>query len=103
MNEITFDIMKVVVAVCAALVTVYLVPYIKTLKEDKRYGQIIKLIEVAVRAAEQTIKGAGMGEAKKLAVMDYVSRYMDSIGIKVTTEQLDHLIECAVYQMKQEG
>lgn len=102
MDEITYDILKIVVTVCAALVTAYLIPYIKSLKEDKRYGQIMEMIEVAVRAAEQTIKGSGKGEAKKIEVMDYVSRYMDSVGIKITAEQLDRLIECAVYQMKQE-
>ena len=34
--------------------------------------------------------------------MTYVAHWMEENGIKVTQEQLDQLIECAVYRMKQE-
>ena len=103
MDDLTFDILKIVLSVCVALISVYLIPYIKTLKSDKRYEQLIYMVEVAVRAAEQTVKGSGMGEKKKSEVISYVIRYMDRIGIKITAEQLDRLIECAVYQMKRES
>ena len=45
MNELTFDILKIVVSVCAAIITVYAVPYLKTLKEDRRYAQILDMDE----------------------------------------------------------
>ena len=54
MNELTFDLLKIVISVCAAIITVYAVPYLKTLKEDRRYAQILDMVDVAVRAAEQT-------------------------------------------------
>jgi LL-H family phage holin len=101
MNEITFDILKIVVSVCAALTTVYLVPYIKTLKDDKRYEALVDMIIVAVRAAEQTI-GSGQGAIKKSEVLGIMDRWMEEHGIVVTEDQLDQLIECAVFQMKQE-
>jgi LL-H family phage holin len=101
MNEITFDILKIVVSVCAALTTVYLVPYIKTLKDDKRYEALADMIIVAVRAAEQTI-GSGQGAIKKSEVLGIMDRWMEEHGIVVTEDQLDQLIECAVFQMKQE-
>jgi len=102
MNDITFMILKIVISICAALVTVYLIPYIKTLKEDKRYGQLLDMVEVAVKAAEQSLKNES-GEFKKSEVLSYVAKWMQENGIKVTQEQLDQLIECAVYQMKQEA
>ena len=102
MNELTFDILKIVVSVCAAIITVYAVPYLKTLKEDRRYTQIVEMVEVAVRAAEQTIKGAGKGVEKKKEVENIIYAWLMEKGIEITPEQINQLIECAVYQLKQE-
>ena len=102
MNDITFDILKIVISICAALVTVYVIPYLKTLKEDRRYAQILEMVEVAVRAAEQTIKGAGKGMEKKKEVEGVLYAWMIEKGIEITPEQLNNLIECCVYQLKQE-
>lgn len=102
MNELTFDLLKIVISVCAAIITVYAVPYLKTLKEDRRYAQIVEMVEVAVRAVEQTIKGSGKGIEKKIAVEDIIYAWLLEKGIKITPEQINQLIECAVYQLKQE-
>lgn len=102
MDEVTFDILKIIVSVCAAVITVYIVPYLKALKEDKRYASLVAMVETAVRAAEQTFKAGRQGAAKKEEVMTFVAGWMQKQGIKISTHQLDQLIECAVYQMKQE-
>ena len=103
MNEITFAILKIVISVCAALFTVYIVPYIKTLRGDARYSALIDIVKVAVLAAEQTMKEPGQGEAKKEKVIEFVSDWMNRQGIYITKEQLSQLIEAAVYSMKQEA
>ena len=103
MNEITFDILKIVVSICAALVTVYLIPYIRTLKEDKRYESLVGIVEVAVKAAEQNFKQKGSGAAKKEEVMKFVQDWMMNHGIEIRIDQLDQLVEAAVYQLKQEN
>lgn len=100
MNEITFDVLKIVVSICAALITAYLIPYIKTLKEDSRYEALVEMVEVAVRAAEQTFRESGQGARKKEEVMTFVREWMQGHGISISSYQLDQLIECAVYQMK---
>lgn len=102
MNELTFDLLKIVISVCAAIITVYAVPYLKTLKEDRRYAQILDMVDVAVRAAEQTIKGAGKGVEKKKEVENIIYAWLMEKGIEITPEQINQLIECAVYQLKQE-
>ena len=102
MNELTFDLLKIVISVCAAIITLYAVPYLKTLKEDRRYAQILEMVEVAVRAAEQTIKGAGKGVEKKKEVENIIYAWLMEKGIEITPEQINQLIECAVYQLKQE-
>lgn len=102
MNEVTFAILKIVVSVCAALVTVYLIPYIKTLREDKRYAQALDIVQTAVKAAEQTCKD-DTGEFKKSEVLSFVCQWLEKNGVKMEMSQLDRLIECAVYQMKNNG
>ncbi len=103
MNDITFMILKIVISICAALVTVYVIPYLRTLRSDKRYSALIDIIKVAVLAAEQTITGSGQGAVKKEQVIEFVREWMQKQGIDITYEQLSQLIEAAVYSMKQEA
>ena len=98
-DEYTFLILKIVVTVCTALATAYLVPYLKTLREDARYQKMIDMIAVAVRAAEQTITGTGQGAVKKEKVVAFVKDWLTKQGIEITDEQLSDLIEAAVYTM----
>lgn len=102
MSDVTFMILKIVISICAALITAYLVPYIHELKKDKRYGQLLDVIEIAVKAAEQVI-GDGKGALKKSEVTSYVNGWLKNAGLKITDDQLEHLIEAAVYAMKQEA
>lgn len=99
MNDITFDVLKIVISVCAALITAYAVPYFKALREDSRYEALVDMVEVAVRAAEQTFRGSGQGVRKKEEVLNFISEWMQSHGIHIDSYQLDQLIECAVYQI----
>lgn len=103
MEDITMMILKIVVSVCAALITVYVVPYLKTLRQDKRYASLMDMVEVAVKAAEQTIKEPGQGDYKKAEVIAFVSDWMMEHGIKISQDELSQLIECAVFSMHQEG
>lgn len=102
MDDITFEVLKIVLSICAALITVYVVPYIKTLKEDKRYASLVDMVEVAVKAAEQTYKASGKGAAKREEVLAFVQNWIKEQGINVSYEQLDQLLEACVYQMKQD-
>jgi len=103
MNDVTFMILKIVISICAALVTVYVIPYLKTLKDDKRYNALIDMVALAVRAAEQTIREEGQGAVKKERVIDFVREWMGKQGIDISYEQLSELVEACVYQMKQEA
>ena len=102
MNEVTFNILKIVVSVVSALVAVYLIPFIKAKTADVKYQKLLDMVEVAVRAAEQTIKGSGQGAAKKEEVITFVTDWMMEHGITITYDQLEQLIEAAVFNMKRE-
>lgn len=103
MNDITFIILKIVVAVATALISVYIIPLLRERLKDAKFQALFEMVEVAVRAAEQTIKGEGMGNVKKDEVIKFIMWWAFTHGVNITDEQLDNLIECAVYNLKQEA
>lgn len=99
MNEISFMILKMVVAVCTALITTFLIPYIRTKTSKAQQEKIADAISVAVKAAEQTLQG---GSHKKEEVVKYMQQWLNENNVKINTDQLDSLIECIVYEVKQD-
>lgn len=100
MDELTFALLKIVVSVATALVTVYLIPYLKSQTQNKKMDEIVAMIDVAVRAAEQTIKvSENTGKTKKAEVITFITHWLNDRKINITDEQLDKLIESAVYSM----
>ena len=99
MNDVTFNILKIVVSVVFAIVSAFVIPLLKEKLQDMRYTRLLEIVEVGVRAAEQTIKGSGQGAHKKDEVINFVTAWMLSHGIMITDDQRDQLIEAAVYAM----
>lgn len=99
MNEFVFAILKCLVAVCAALISAYLVPYIRRLAQNEKYKAVVDMVETAVMAAEKVVKGDGKGKEKKEMVLEYCLTWLGQHGIRITEEQLDALIEAAVYEL----
>lgn len=99
MNNITFLILKIVVSVCAALITAYAIPYMKRQTETEIGSAVLDFIDVAVRAAEQTLEG---GKVKKEWVVAFVTTWLNQNGVKISEDQLDKLIEASVYAMNHE-
>jgi LL-H family phage holin len=102
MNDISLMVLKVVIAVCASLITLIVLPYINALRQNEGYSLVANIVEVAVRAAEQTITGSGKGAVKKEQVLTVVANWLTTHGIKLDPIQIDELIEAAVYGMKLE-
>ena len=96
MNDVTFELLNIVISIAAALITLYLIPYLKSQTSTKQMDELVNMISIAVQAAEQTVRG---GKMKKAEVITFISGRMNNKGIKITDEQLDKLIESAVYSM----
>ena len=96
MNDVTFELLNIVISIAAALITLYLIPYLKSQTSTKQMDELVNMISIAVQAAEQTVQG---GKMKKAEVITFISGWMNNKGIKITDEQLDKLIESAVYSM----
>jgi LL-H family phage holin len=103
MNDVTFMILKIVIAISVAIITRYLVPWIKAQNDSGTRKLIYELVETGVKAAEQTITGSGMGHEKKEQVELYVRDQLNQLGISISIEQIDQLIEEAVYVMKNQS
>ena len=101
MNDLTFNILKIAVTLSTIFISAYLIPLLKEKLNDSKYNRLLEMVEIAVRAAEQTIKADG--SVKKDQVVDFVSFYMAEHGIDISHDQLNQLIECAVYNLKQEA
>lgn len=101
MNDLTFNILKIAVTLSTIFISAYLIPLLKEKLADSKYQRLLEMVEIAVRAAEQTIKADG--SVKKDQVIEFVSFYMTQHGIDISHDQLDQLIECAVYNLKQEA
>lgn len=99
MGDITFIILKIVVSVVFALLSAFVIPLLKEKLQDMKYQRLLEMVKVGVRAAEQTIKGSGLGHVKKDEVINSVTAWMLTYGIEITEDQLDQLIEAAVYAM----
>lgn len=97
MNEFSFLILKIVASIAVSLITVYVIPAIKSYVKSNQNAELLDVIMTAVEAAEQTIKGSGKGSVKKEQVLEWVHNWLDQNGISITEEQLEQLIESAVY------
>ena len=98
MYDIT-PIIEAVAALIAALITAFLVPYIKSKTTAEQQKEINAWVKIAVAAAEQIYTGSGRGEEKK----EYVINWLREHGITVDEAKLDALIEAAVYELNANG
>lgn len=91
MTNIT-PIIEAVIALAAAVITCFLVPYIKSKYGAEKLNEIQKWVCIAVEAAEQIFVGTGLGEQKKA----YVLEFLASKGFTIDPDSIDKMIEAAV-------
>lgn len=99
MNNLSIVLIRLVVITATMLITLFIVPYLKTLRDSKEIELASSAISAAVKAAEQTITGSGMGQTKKNEVLNIINEYLKAVHIEISPELLDVLIEDAVYVM----
>lgn len=99
MNEVSFVMVRLCVIVIATIISVYAIPVLKGLAEDRMDARILEVIDKAVHAAEQTLKD---NEEKKSFVINTVTAWLLERGLSISADQLDMLVEAAVNAMKVE-
>ena len=91
-------IIKIAVSTATALITAFVIPALVKLSSKIEDSRIFNFIKRAVNAAEQ-LYGPKSGVIKKQYVTDIVKK---AFGKLLTDEQIDALIESAVYHISQE-
>lgn len=91
MTNIT-PVVEAVLALVAAVITCFLVPYIKSKYGAEKLEEIQKWVRIAVEAAEQIFVGTGLGKQKKA----YVEEFLASKGFTLDSDSIDKMIEAAV-------
>ena len=84
-------IINAVIALVAAIIARYLIPWIKERTTAEKREDLYAWVEIAVAAAEQLYK-ASEGPQKK----DYVLKFLSSHGFDVDLDDIDMAIEAAV-------
>jgi len=98
MDEGMVQIILAVIGLLSAIITGFLVPYIKSNTDENQLTKIDYWVGIAVRAAEQIFNEPDMGIIKKQYVIDF----LNNKGIKITMEDLNILIEAIVQEMNLE-
>ncbi len=99
MNEIIFELLKLVVMLAIFVTTCYLIPWIRGKIGQDKLDEITKWVNAAVLMAQQ-VYAAKTGAERKAIVVDLLKDILIAKNISISDDQLDMLIEAAVKQMK---
>lgn len=96
MTDIT-PIIQAVVALAVALITAFVIPWLKNKIGAQNMDEFMRWVQIAVAAAEQLYESTD-GDGKKA----YVVNFLASKGFKVNPEEFDNAIEAAVLKLHNE-
>lgn len=85
-------VISAVIALIAAVITGFLLPYIKGKISKQQYDKLIEAVRIAVAAAEQLFSSPQSGAEKK----QYVREFLAGQGYDVSEQEIDTMIEAAV-------
>lgn len=92
-----FVLFRFVLLLVLAMVARYIIPYLQKLVENTELKYLRQVVNDAVMAAEQTISIPGAGAKKKEIVTKFIKEMLISKNISISNQQIDSLIESAVY------
>lgn len=101
MDEKLFQVILLIIPVLGAIITYFIVPYIKANVDSVKLAQYKEWAVLSVKTAEMLWKETGHGADKKQYVIDFLNKMFNSRKTVITEEQLNVLIESAVKEMKE--
>ena len=102
MDERLFQIILALIPVLGAIITGFVIPYIKEKIGAERLAKYEYWASLAVRAAEMLWVESGSGKTKKQYVVDFLNNMFNKNKVIITEQQIEILVESAVKQMKLE-
>lgn len=99
MNEMIFEVVKVVLMLAIAAWMLCLFPWIRQKMGSEKMEAVERWVKAAVLATQQTCQ-AKTGAERKEIVMEILRTFLLERNIEISNSQLDVLIEAAVKTMK---
>lgn len=90
-------VFNAVIALLAALITAFVIPWLKRKTSAQDREELLRWVEIAVAAAEQ-LWDSTQGEEKKKAV----TAFLREKGFTFTESEIDSAIEAAVLRLHRE-
>ena len=97
--ELITKIVEAVVTILLALISAYVIPWLKNKVGDDKYATIIEFAEIVVRSAEKLYTPEEW-EKKKEYALELVMAKAESIGLKLDYDEINAIIEGAVQAVK---
>ncbi len=97
--ELITKITEAIVTVVIILISAYVIPWLKNRVGEDKYNHIISFAETAVRSAEKIYTPEEWAQKKRYAV-EIVQARAKEVGIKITLEEINAIIEGAVQAVK---
>lgn len=88
------------VGVAAAVVSGFVIPWIKAKAGEARAANLMKWARIGVQAAEQVYQGKADSGKDKYA---YVEQFLARHGFKLDTTEVEQAIEAAVFELTKEA
>lgn len=89
------EVVRAAAALIAALVTYFLVPWLRQKVAAEKLEEVTKWVKTAVKAAEMIYNESGMGVKKKAYVLEFLAER----GYTMDVDSINILIEAAVQEL----
>ncbi len=99
MNDNLYKIILTLIPLIGAIITGYIIPYIKTKISSAKLDEASKWITKAAEAAEMLFNAPKSGEEKREYVIAFIDKMFNSKKEFITEEQIRVLLEAALKQM----
>ena len=100
MDEKIFQIILASIPVFGAIITGFIIPFIKEKIGAEKLAKYEYWTSMAVKCAEMMFKEQGMGEAKKEYVVNFLNEMFNKNKVVITSEQIEILVEAAIKELK---
>lgn len=89
------EILLALIGLVGVIISAVAVPYLRANTTEKQRENLEYWVDVAITAAEKHFEESGAGPAKKAEV----KKFIESMGLPATDEQLDKLITSGVERL----
>ena len=96
MTDLT-PVINAFIALFAALITAFVIPWIRRNTSAKDREELLKWVEIAVAAAQQLYHQLDGAQRK-----EYVRNYLNTKGYDVSDKDVDNALEAAVLKLHRE-